>query len=299
MKGLLSAVFILSLFVSAGVFLEAEEYTLIYGIVVDTMDNVIGDVKVELLKREGNEEKLVQVTKSRGKISPFYDGMFIFKGLTGGVYTLRLSKEGYEEVSLGFELKTGEILFRRIVMKEKRIEYGKIFGKVMVKAVSLEGIVVEIYGENSEKVLMSQETNAKGEFSFDKVEPAKYRVVLRYKNKELGREDVEVGKRQSVRKEFRLPDEALELFFGEIEGSVKDEEGKPVRGAVVEIVKAPEGQELKKTTTDSSGNFSISMLKPGTYRVKASLANMEPEENSTTVTAGRKKSLNFRLRKKK
>jgi len=293
------AIFFSFLFFLSVAVLGAEEYAIIYGVTVDSQDNVIGDVKVELLKREGNEDRLVQTTISRGKRSIYYDGMFIFKGLSAGFYTLRISKYGYEEVTVGVEVKPGDILFKRVSLRERKVEYGKVSGKVIAKSLALEGITVELSDEKAEKVLISQETNSKGEFTFEKVEPGKYKIVVRYRGKELAKEDLEVANKQQVRREFRLPDETLDFFYGEIEGSVKDEEGKPVRGAVVEITKAPEGQDLKKVTTDTSGNFVIPLLKPGSYKLRASFADKEPDEESVTVTAGKKKTVNFRLRKKR
>ena len=55
---------------------------------------------------------------------------------------------------------------------------------------------------------------------------------------------------------------------GRIAGTVKDQNGAVIAGAEVTVVSKATGDE-RKVATDSEGNYSVPLLSPGTYRVKA------------------------------
>lgn len=65
---------------------------------------------------------------------------------------------------------------------------------------------------------------------------------------------------------------------GAISGSVKDEKGAAVAGAQVEIINAATGVTERTTTSDGSGNFLVSSLPPGTYKVVVSSAGFSKTE---------------------
>ncbi|HEY8224687.1 MAG TPA: carboxypeptidase-like regulatory domain-containing protein [Pyrinomonadaceae bacterium] len=54
---------------------------------------------------------------------------------------------------------------------------------------------------------------------------------------------------------------------GAISGTVKDEKGAAVAGAQVEIINAATGVTERSTTTDGNGNFGVTQLPPGTYKI--------------------------------
>jgi len=277
------------------------DYTLLYGVVVDREGNIVGDAKVELIRKKGDIEKTVGVAFSRGRLSIFYDGMFFFKDIPPGAYILRVSKDGYADFEVGVGLREGEIVFRRIVLRELSLVAGSVYGRVLAKkSIPIKGLTVELRKEGAEKPLMSTKTDEKGGYSFKDVQtPAEYELVVIHKRKELVREKISLRKKQRLRKVVELPDEALKLFFGSVEGYVKDENGKPIKGARVTMKEAPEGQKKKSVSTDSSGRFELTLLIPGTYKLEVTASGKETEEERISVRAGRKRRVNFRLRKKK
>lgn len=279
--------------------LFAEDYTILYGVVVDREDNIVGDAEVQLLRRQGDVERIVASTMSRGRRSVFYDGLFFFKDIQAGAYILRVSKEGYADFEVGIELRKGEIQFRRIILRKIRIEYGAIYGRIILKkSIPIAGLTVELY--KGKEPVMTVKTDEKGAYSFkDIVTPAKYRLVVLYRHKELLSEEIELRKKQRLRKVIELPDKAVDLFFGIIEGYVEDEKGKPIRGAKIVMKDAPEGQKKRAETTDESGHFKFELLKPGSYRLEASAPNREKAEEKVSIRAGRKRRVKFRLPKKK
>ncbi|HKY44564.1 MAG TPA: carboxypeptidase-like regulatory domain-containing protein [Pyrinomonadaceae bacterium] len=54
---------------------------------------------------------------------------------------------------------------------------------------------------------------------------------------------------------------------GAISGSIKDEKGAAVTGAQVEIINAGTGVTERTATSDADGNFSVTQLPPGTYKL--------------------------------
>jgi protocatechuate 3,4-dioxygenase beta subunit len=62
---------------------------------------------------------------------------------------------------------------------------------------------------------------------------------------------------------------AVQVLYGSLVGGVTDPSGAAVPGATVTVTQA-ETQFTRSVTTDSSGTYSLSTLKAGTYEVKIS-----------------------------
>ncbi|MGH9968190.1 MAG: carboxypeptidase regulatory-like domain-containing protein [Pyrinomonadaceae bacterium] len=65
---------------------------------------------------------------------------------------------------------------------------------------------------------------------------------------------------------------------GAISGSVKDENGAAVPGAQVEVVNAVTGVTERTISGDDSGNFTVTQLPPGTYKLVVSAAGFSKAE---------------------
>jgi hypothetical protein len=59
---------------------------------------------------------------------------------------------------------------------------------------------------------------------------------------------------------------------GAISGTVKDEKGAAIAGAQIEVINAVTGLTERTTTSDSSGNFNVTQLPAGDYRLVVSVA---------------------------
>ncbi len=95
------------------------------------------------------------------------------------------------------------------------------------------------------------------------------------------------------------PEAATSL--GLISGTVKDDAGKPLAGAVVALFTAQPGQTiggslLKSLTTDAEGRFKANVL-PGMYRLRAAADGFRPTFTLITLDTANKITHNFALRR--
>jgi outer membrane receptor protein involved in Fe transport len=81
---------------------------------------------------------------------------------------------------------------------------------------------------------------------------------------------------------------------GDIAGTVTDPSGAAVPNAKV-TVSNPTNGEVKATTSGSAGEFRVSLLSPGTYKVSATAAGFETTDQSITVSAGTVTPLSVKL----
>jgi hypothetical protein len=65
---------------------------------------------------------------------------------------------------------------------------------------------------------------------------------------------------------------------GAISGTIKDEKGAAVPGAQVEIINATTGVTERSATSDDNGNFSVTQLPPGTYKLVVTAAGFSKTE---------------------
>jgi hypothetical protein len=72
---------------------------------------------------------------------------------------------------------------------------------------------------------------------------------------------------------------------GDIAGTLTDPTGASIPGAKITVSNIATG-EVKTVTSGSTGNFRVSLLTPGTYKVLASVSGFASSEGSVTVSAG-------------
>ncbi len=88
--------------------------------------------------------------------------------------------------------------------------------------------------------------------------------------------DITVEKRSAD-----LPAEQLLQTGGEIKGRITNDRGEPVARASIQLVGADRG-----TAADTLGNFTMSDVKPGRYRLQASAVGFETSTKEITITEG-------------
>src|SRR5260221_332796 len=72
----------------------------------------------------------------------------------------------------------------------------------------------------------------------------------------------------------------------QINGLAKDENGTPISGATVSLVKATDSSTIKLAVTKTNGGFSFSGIKEGNYKVIASHVGYKPVFSSTFALGG-------------
>jgi len=147
---------------------------------------------------------------------------------------------------------------------------GSLAGKVFVQSSQepVQTAMLSISHVESKWSRMSR-TDASGVFRFEHLLPGTYTVsVFKSDFPDARREDVRVQAGQEASVEFSLVREAR------LEGSVTDALGRPAQGArlVAQLLPlTPKGSKRLFTETDESGQYRLSDLAPGSYRVEARL----------------------------
>jgi hypothetical protein len=72
---------------------------------------------------------------------------------------------------------------------------------------------------------------------------------------------------------------------GDISGAVVDPSSAAVPDAVVTVTNSSNGQ-VKKAVSDRAGNYRVSLLEPGTYKVTVTAAGFETTTSQVTISAG-------------
>ena len=82
---------------------------------------------------------------------------------------------------------------------------------------------------------------------------------------------------------------------GAIVGSVSDQTGAAIPGAMVTVTNIENGLK-RSVTTDDAGRFSFPQLKPGVYAVKAEADRFETQQNNSVAAGlGQRQTVDFRL----
>ncbi len=87
---------------------------------------------------------------------------------------------------------------------------------------------------------------------------------------------------------------AQTITTGELSGVVTDPSGAVVPSVSLELKNLDEGS-VGSTKTNSSGTYQFSYLKPGNYRVMASVAGFESQQKTVQVALGASATANFHL----
>ena len=81
---------------------------------------------------------------------------------------------------------------------------------------------------------------------------------------------------------------------GDIAGTVTDPSGAAIPNAKITVTNAANG-EVKSATSGNAGEFRVSLLSPGTYKVSVTAAGFQTTDQNITVAAGTVSPVNARL----
>jgi hypothetical protein len=141
----------------------------------------------------------------------------------------------------------------------------------------------------------SATTDANGSFRIDGIEPGTYTLAA-YRTGFI-RATSNVGVVFVVEGDT-IQQASLSLSStspGSITGTVSDSSGKPVAGAAVSFTSS-DGQNLSAPPTDARGNYTLSLVPPGTYNGTATKAGFASTATSVVIASNVAKIVNFTLK---
>ncbi len=272
----------------------------IFGVVVDEKENIVTEARVTLYVIEGRGERVFAETRTRGAGSVRCDGFFTFLDVPAGSYRLSVERRGYrQEQKLPVGLVEGEIKFLPVRVHTVRIVPARLNGVVTVGKDRLSGAVVRLYAKGNKEPLKEATTDSSGRFDFQSLEGGEYELTVSAGKKRLYREELTLQDGRRLSRTIRLEEKVYEAIRGTIIGTVRDSQGKPLKGVSISLVSPPRGLRHTRARTDEKGGYRIPYLPPGKYVVRASLAGYEQaEREGVQVSAGRSRRVDFRLKKK-
>ena len=260
----------------------AEPGAAITGLVRDTAGNLLPGAQVRL--RLGN---LTTTAQSNS------DGVYALSQLPAASgFTLRASHRRYANAELGpFTVAGGETL--RVdfaLVRAGRQPRGSIVGTVRNAAGGpVGGAQVEVLSGPTDGRVTTTRT---GKFRLGGLQAGSYALSVSARSTSTAVvEGIDVGERSAeVQVELEAPDENQP---GTLFGTVKDDAGHSIPGALVEIV---EGPSAGSTVTGDGGRYELGNLAAGTYAARATAEGYWGNTwDSVVLAAGHEVRVDFAL----
>ncbi|WP_080834597.1 carboxypeptidase regulatory-like domain-containing protein [Cohnella massiliensis] len=242
---------------------SATKLTGFKGTVTDADGNLIYNATVYLYRASG--------TGHINSTSTDYSGNYSFRTLEPGEYRVqaRYNNGNYTMLSEFSDIVAVSSGLEVVDLKMAPTN-GQIAGKVTDDTgAPVEAATVYLYQGDRTGDSGFTATGAAGNYLFWNREPGDYRVQAAY-NTALYTFKSEFSPKRAV-----VPGETTTIHLtaspvkGAAVGTVRDRDGNPVEGATVYLYKDGATSHTAYSTTNSLGNFAISRVDAGTYRVKA------------------------------
>ncbi len=222
----------------------------------------VEDAMVTVAPKEGGKEKKTKTSK---------DGLFNFKDLPVGYYTIRAKAVGFvETIVADVEVKKG---IEPLIVSLGR--GGSISGRVVgPDGVPIKDAVIEITGNRGRTT-----TGENGDFRLNALQDGYYSLFIKakgYASTYSQQYHVKDGK------DLSLP--AITLSTGgSISGRVLDEKGNPLKDAEIRA----SGPSYGSDKTKEDGSFLIDGLRPGEYHLYPNIDGYFLETRRFTVAEGK------------
>jgi len=208
-------------------------------------------------------------------------GNFDVPNITPGSYIVQVSAGTVERATievvnanvenLSFVMGTGAVLPGRV----------RVDGPGTSLSLGADRVRVQLRGLNVALTVSNNSVDADGSFRIESISPGDFRAVVTSLPIELYAKEVRLGgidlMNQTIRVTSGTPiagtvDVLLSPNVSQIDGSVLDDRGQPIRGILAVLVpdRNRDHTELFKTaTTDQTGHYSIRGIPPGDYKLFA------------------------------
>ncbi|MCF6409864.1 carboxypeptidase regulatory-like domain-containing protein [Pseudalkalibacillus salsuginis] len=223
-------------------------------------------------------DALVQVKNEAGIIVAFTftdtNGQFAFNSIAPGTYFLQASADDFAKQTLGTTLSAGEtetLTFRLVTV------FGTFTGTVRDERtnIPLPSANVRVIDQSGIDVT-STVTSSNGSYTIGSLRPGSYSIIFSadgYGSTILGGV-VEENQSTTV-------NATMQRLVGSIDGSVTDQTGNPISGALVRLFS--ENVLVSSIVTDNTGRFGFSNLTPGSYSVTVSAENFATHSQGVIV----------------
>ena len=218
------------------------------------------------------------VSYSGGQASTDSGGNYSLAGVPAGSVQITASATGYTSQSETVTVTAGQTTTAPTIALSS-VPTGSITGLVTdTSATPLAGATVAYSGG-------STQTDSTGHYTLNNVPEGSVTLTASLSGYQSASETVSVTANQTT----TAPTMQLATApVGTIQGHVTNSSGTALPGATVAYGGA-------STTTDSSGNYTLSKVPAGTVQVTASLSGYQTATQNVTVTAGQTTTANFTL----
>ncbi|RJO59113.1 carboxypeptidase regulatory-like domain-containing protein [Candidatus Parcubacteria bacterium] len=268
----------------------------ISGTITDSNGAVLADATVTLTRTVGSQTGLAYaaVTDVSGNYSVSIFDNYYYNGTAIGEYSISVSKSGYVSRSgtVSIDADASAVSGKNFAMK-----LGKTYsGSVLVKSdnAALASATVNLYKRNkarSEVPDYIATTDSSGAFSITGIASGNYRVrVTRNKYVNI------VTDLLSIKKDISGAVYKMEAG-GTISGQVYTGNRVGVDGASIGVYALKNGKQVSYTSVlaDDQGNYTVSSLKAGTYRLRISSTDNVTQLANVAVKVGRTSTKNIKM----
>ncbi|MEN9343960.1 MAG: hypothetical protein RLZZ453_747, partial [Chlamydiota bacterium] len=250
----------------------------ISGIVTSqTTGNPISGATVQLI--QGNQHVIATTTTAS-------DGSYSIVGINPGQYTVNASASGFQNRSIGAKVNNGQTTLVNLALVPNP---GTVSGQVTDFSTTLpiSGATVQIFQNNV--LVGSTTTNGSGNYTITGLAAGSSVVIASATTYQTASQGAIIQSGQTTTANF-----ALYSNPGTVSGTVTSaSSGLPISNAIVEL--NLNNEVIYSTTTDGSGNYSITGVPPGSYIMNAHATNYQATITGAIIQAGQTTTLNFSL----
>lgn len=259
-------------------------------------DQQRGTISGRVTDAQGNELEGVTVRVTAGPstgqtTTTDDDGDYVISDLPVGTYSLSFTRSGFAGRTItGVNVTNGQTTVLDVALTGTAVGTGSLAGVVRDDETGsvLSGVTVRL--SRNSTVVGTTTTNAQGRYTFLDLEAGTYSVRFSLDGFTTDTRTATVRENLQTTLDVRLQPGATET--GTITGQVRDNGGRPIQNALVEL--SGDG-EPRSVRTNEDGQFTLTGVSVGTFTLQASAPGLEPDEQLVRVQSGATTSVTFTL----
>ncbi|MBH0156312.1 carboxypeptidase regulatory-like domain-containing protein [Fictibacillus sp. 5RED26] len=213
------------------------------------------------------------------------NGQFSVDSLAPGTYVITFSSDGHGTKTIGTYVQSDQTTTVDVTLRRLA---GVLTGNVSSGGSTISGASVDVVLNNI--VVAKTITDSNGNYTISGLAPDRYTVIVGAD----GFSPVTLGAVIQDNETTAISTE-LQPIFGLLSGSVLDNEGNILPGAVILVKNADSDVLISRAVTDTNGNYVIGELLPGSYVVTANIIDYQTNLSGAIITAGVTSVVNFSL----